>query len=305
MCEGDAFVKSCKLPHELYGATEGTKWWHADYDDTHTHRIISRITANEVVYKRFAAGRALPMEFSHTKLEFQVALDSGKFTLKSPDLDGTEHPQAPTVFEFSVEGKKRYEEYRQEIRQRDKLEEQLTKHYLGLELEACAVSSHSGGSHSGVAAPPLVVAAEAGKPEEAGGSRGKRRAGSPPDVRVSKKVRWHEALVQPQAQAHALQTKLDYAEKQVRDLKTSLGLGYEAHQTKQQENARLQAENARLQAQLAEVRQLCLNAGVPVKSMCKTCGHPVFDGQRRGRAKSDEEYVHADGACDQHMQRSV
>ena len=142
------------------------------------------------------------------------------------------------------------------------------------------------------------VAAKAGKPEEAGV---KRRADSPPDVRVSKA----QALVQPQAQAHALQTKLDDAEKQVRDLKTSLDLGYEAHRTKQQENARLQAENARLQAQLAEMRQLCLNAGVPVKSMCKTCGHPVFDGQRRGRAKSDEEYVHADGACDKHMQRSV
>ena len=100
------------------------------------------------------------------------------------------------------------------------------------------------------------VAAKAGKPEEAGGSGVKRRADSPPDVRVSKA----QALVQPQAQAHALQTKLDDAEKQVRDLKTSLDLGYEAHRTKQQENARLQAENARLQAQLAEMRRLCASA---------------------------------------------
>ena len=169
------------------------------------------------------------------------------------------------------------------------------------------------------------VAAKAGKPEEAGGSGVKRRADSPPDVRVSKAQALAEPLAQAQAQAHALQTKLHNAEKQVRDLKTSLGLGYEAHmaqRTNKQENARLQAENARLQAenaslraqqaenaslraQLAEMRRLCLNGGVAVKSMCKTCGHPVFEGQRRGLATGDSMYFHADGQCDQHMHRSV
>ena len=95
------------------------------------------------------------------------------------------------------------------------------------------------------------VAAKAGKPEEAGGSGVKRRADSPPDA----------DLAQAQAKAHALQTKLDYAEQQVRDLKTSLALGYEAHTTKE----RLEKENARLRAQVAEMRRLCKNAGVLVE----------------------------------------
>ena len=126
---GDPFVDRRQLPYRLYGAEKDTKWWHADYSPNAIW-IISRITANEVfyrrdltnatvTYKRFEAAREAgraPMEFSHSKMDFQVALDSGKFTLKPPEMwhDSAES----TVFELSHAGVVRYHDEREEIKKR-------------------------------------------------------------------------------------------------------------------------------------------------------------------------------------------